>query len=210
MLKKWKESRTRWRLRDIWIMLGIVLLILWVMFIAVSTVTMWTLDQQSVRTLQGVLESGASRLDSRLDQAERFIKVLLVSDDNFSSLRNTSINRANNLRHVAIKMEEDGQYFPEFSGIFYYEPGKDMLIEKRWNDLSTYSYLDLPRKMKMRELMMDLSTGKGTDGKWILENVAGVWTTLYIYYYEGQYLGIYISLDGILDRIVSLEDVDGL
>lgn len=210
MLRRWKEGRTRWRLRDIWITLGIVLLILWVMFIAVSTVTMWTLDQQSIRTLQGVLESGASRLDSRLDQAERFIKVLLVSDDHFSSLRNTSINRASNLRHVAIRMEEEGQYFPEFSGIFYYEPKNDLLVEKRWNDLSTYSYLDTPKKMQMRNLMLELSVENGTDGEWILKNVVGVWTALYIYYYEGQYLGIYISLDGILNRIVSLEDVDGL
>ena len=210
MLRRWKKSRNRWRLWDIWVMLSIVLLILWAMFIAVSTVTMWALDQQSTRTLRGVMESAAARLDGRLEQAEQFVKVLLVSDDNFSSLRNTSISRANNLRHVAIKLEEDGQYFSEFSGIFYYEPENEMLIEKRWNDLSIYSYFDVPRKMKMRELMMNLSAGKGTDGEWILENVNEVWTAFYIYSYAGQYLGIYISLDGILNRIVALEDVDGL
>ncbi|MEI3194955.1 MAG: hypothetical protein V8S54_03420 [Lachnospiraceae bacterium] len=61
----------------------------------------------------------------------------------------------------------------------------------------------------MRELMMELSSGKGTDDKWVLENVNEVWTAFYIYYYEGQYLGVYISLEGILSRIVGLEDVDG-
>ena len=209
MLKKLSNHQRRWRLRDIWLMLGIVLLGLWMMFLIVSTVTMWNMDQQSTKTLQGVLESGASRLDDRLNQIEKFIKVLLISDDNFTSLRNTSINRANNLRHVSIKLEENGQYFSEFSGIFYYEPYSELLIEKRWNDFATYSYYDVPRKMKMRELMMELSSGKGTDDKWVLENVNEVWTAFYIYYYEGQYLGVYISLEGILRRIVGLEDVDG-
>ena len=103
MLKKLSNHQRRWRLRDIWLMFGIVLLGLWMMFLIVSTVTMWNMDQQSTKTLQGVLESGASRLDDRLNQIEKFIKVLLISDDNFTSLRNTSINRANNLRHVSIK-----------------------------------------------------------------------------------------------------------
>ena len=209
MLKKLSNHQRRWRLRDIWLMLGIVLLGLWMMFLIVSTVTMWNMDQQSTKTLQGVLESGASRLDDRLNQIEKFVKVLLISDDNFTSLRNTSINRASNLRYVSIKLEESGQYFSEFSGIFYYEPYSELLIERRWNDFATYSYYDVPRKMKMRELMMTLSSEKGTDGKWILENVNEVWTAFYIYYYEGQYLGVYISLEGILSRIVELEDVAG-
>ena len=73
MLKKLSNHQRRWRLRDIWLMLGIVLLGLWMMFLIVSTVTMWNMDQQSTKTLQGVLESGASRLDDRLNQIEKFI-----------------------------------------------------------------------------------------------------------------------------------------
>lgn len=58
--------------------------------------------------------------------------------------------------------------------------------------------------------MEELSTESGTNGKWILENVNEMWTAFYVYHYEGQYLGVYISLDGILDRIVDVEDVSGL
>ena len=35
--------RRRWRLRDIWFAIGAILLVLWIMFITVSTVTMFAL-----------------------------------------------------------------------------------------------------------------------------------------------------------------------
>ena len=87
MKKEAGKNRKRWSLREIWIAIGAILLVLWIMFITVSTVTMWALDRQSRESMQGVLEFGSSKLESRLRQLENFLTVTLVSDARFAAGR---------------------------------------------------------------------------------------------------------------------------
>ena len=204
--------RRRWRLRDIWFAIGAILLVLWIMFITVSTVTMFALDRQSRESMQGVLDFGSSKLESRLRQIENFLTVTLVSDDKFGMLRNTSLSYADNLRQVARQMDSYGQYFPDFSGIFFYEPSRDILINKQWNDISAYSMTYVTRRMEIRTRMKTLCIGEEQEraiGEWTIENIDNKWTAFYIYYHQGQYLGVYVSLDGIWNRIIDLEGVAG-
>lgn len=212
MKKETGKNRKRWSLREIWFAIGTILLVLWIMFITVSTVTMWALDRQSRESMQGVLEFGSSKLESRLRQLENFLTVTLVSDARFGMLRNSSLSYADNLRQVGLQLDSYGQYFPDFSGIFFYEPSRDILMDKQWNDISAYSMTYVVRRMEMRGRMKTLCTGEPQEqaiGKWTIENVDNMLTAFYIYYHQGQYLGVYVALDGLWNRIIDLQDVAG-
>nr|WP_308627649.1 histidine kinase [uncultured Eisenbergiella sp.] len=212
MKRETGENRKRWRLRDIWLTIGAILLVLWIMFITVSTVTMWALDRQSRESMQGVLDFGSSKLESRLRQIENFLTVTLVSDAKFGMLRNTSLSYVDNLRQVALQMDSYGQYFPDFSGIFFYDSSRDILLDKQWNDISAYSMTFVVRRMEMRGRMRALCSGElqgQAVGEWTIENIDNMWTAFYIYYHHGQYLGVYVALDGLWDRLIDLEEVAG-
>lgn len=179
MKRETGESRKRWRLRDIWFTIGAILLVLWIMFITVSTVTMWALDRQSRESMQGVLDFGSSKLESRLRQIENFLTVTLVSDAKFGMLRNTSLSYVDNLRQVALQMDSYGQYFPDFSGIFFYDSSRDILLDKQWNDISAYSMTFVVRRMEMRGRMRTLCSGElqgQAVGEWTIENIGNMWT----------------------------------
>lgn len=207
-----ERGRKRWRLRDIWLVTGTVLLVLWIMFITLSTLTIRTLDEQSRRSMQGTLDFDSFRLESRLRQIENFLKVTLVSDARFGRLRNSSLSYADNLRQAAVQMDAWCEYFPEFSGIFFYDRSRNVLIHKQWNDTSSYSTAAVNRRMKMRERMMALCTEEERERaieEWHLEELDGLWTAFYIYPYQGHYLGVYVSLDGLWDRVIDLDKVAG-
>lgn len=201
-----QENRS---LRGIWTRLSVIMLVIWLIFTAACVAALHSLEHRNHRNMQGLLEVGASQIESRMEQMEDYIKGVLVSNTELNALRNSNLNRVSNLRQFALRMESDGKYFSEFSGIFFYDANRDILLDKQWNDLSIYSYFNTKRKMTLRERIVELTQDEGTHNSWKIVDVQNVWSAFYVYAYEGQYLGIYISLDGILDRITELNVVEG-
>ena len=210
-MKKREKAGPR-RLKNIWFTMAAVLLAFWSVFIVMSTTVIGELERQNRAAMQSVLRFAATRLENRLGQTEDFLKVTLVSGSGFERFRNLQMNRAANLRQIALQMDSDGQYFSDCSGIFFYEPEENILLEKQWNDISDYSFSSETRRMKLRKTIMEFCTeeGKRTDGEWSMENVEGKWTALYAYRYKGQYFGVYVSLDGMLERMIELGEIQGI
>ena len=200
------------KLKDIWLIMTVMLLIFWLMFIAVSVATMQVLERQNTESMQSVLEFASSRLEGRLTQIEDFLQVTLVSNADFNRFRSSSLNRASNLRQISLDMEAYGQYFPDFSGMFFYEPADDLLIVKQWNDIYDYSFSNETRRIEMYALMRTAGDADGEgikSGEWTIGDVDGKWTAFYVYQYMGQFLGVYVSLDGALERIIDFGTVEG-
>lgn len=210
-MKKREKAEPR-RLKNIWFTMAAVLLVFWFVFIVLSTAVIGELERQNKEAMQSVLRFAVTRLENRLEEIEDFLKVKLVSDSGFERFRNLRMNRAANLRQVSLQMDSDGQYFSDCSGIFFYEPEEDILLEKQWNDISDYSFSNETRRMELRETIMEfcIEEGKHTDGEWSMENVEGKWTAFYAYQYEGQYFGVYVSLDGMLERMIELGEIQGI